>query len=152
MLVNTTPRIFFPKVYFDKLRPTFQNHLKLDDAQSLQPRLRVQSQYLNANTLVDAYKAVNVAYNPFTLLTKTETVTLKGMITELGAPIVGRRVMVVLMTSDGNVVEKTWTDLEGNFVFYEIPQNMSLMAVAVDATYKYNAVILSKILTVDNGE
>ena len=101
------------------------------------------------------FPTANYSYNPlfFTVsLGKQNVYDVKGIITELGAPVLDRRVLVVLLTSNGEVVDKVYTDLEGNFVFYEIPQNLSLMAVAIDNTYKYNATILSKILTVDNGE
>lgn len=101
------------------------------------------------------FPTANYSYNPlfFTVsLGKQNVYDVKGIITELGAPVLDRRVLVVLLTSNGEVVDKVYTDLEGNFIFYEIPENMNLMAVAVDSTYKYNAVILSKILTIDNGE
>ena len=96
----------------------------------------------------------NYNYNPLfftTSLGKQNVYDVKGVITELGAPVLDRRVLVILLTSNGEVVDKVYTDLEGNFIFYEIPENMNLMAVAVDSTYKYNAVILSKILTTNNG-
>lgn len=101
------------------------------------------------------FPTANYPYNPLfftTSLGKQNVYDVKGVITELGAPVLDRRVLVVLLTSNGEVVDKVYTDLEGNFVFYDIPENMNLMAVAVDSTYKYNAVILSKILTIDNGE
>lgn len=99
------------------------------------------------------FSGTSPVYNPFIFGgIGFTTVTLKGVITELGVPVLDRRVLVVLMTTSGDVVEKVYTDLEGNFIFYEVPENMNLMAVAIDATYKYNAVILSKILTINNGE
>lgn len=120
---------------------------------SNQPRIipRLKAMYENAQSL-PLYVNPPSTFNPFILYnTSLTTCTIQGVVTELGAPVVGKNIKVVLMTSDGDVVEKVWTDLEGNFIFYEIPQNLSLMAVAIDHSYKYNAVILSKILTVDNG-
>lgn len=121
---------------------------------SNQPRLnpKYRDYYKLPRSFNSFFNSVFTVYNPLILaLNESPTVTVQGMITELGAPIIGKRILVVLMTTDGDVVEKVYTDLEGKFVFYDIPENMNLMAVAIDATYKYNAVILSKILTVDNG-
>lgn len=132
---------------------TLSEQTKID--YSNQPRLNPKlKNYFNNSAKIPLYTGTFYSFNPFVLNhigSELPTVTIKGMVTELGAPILGKRVLVILMTTDGNVVEKVHTDLEGNFIFYEIPQNLSLMAVAVDATYKYNAVILAKILTVNNG-
>jgi hypothetical protein len=133
----------------------FQNkseelRLKYTNQPRLNPNYSVY--YKVAKDFAPFFSGTLTVYNPFIFAgLGFNTVTLKGVITELGVPVSDRRVLVVLMTTGGDVVEKVYTDLEGNFIFYEIPENMNLMAVAVDATYKYNAVILSKILTVDNG-
>ena len=127
-----------------------ENNIKYSNQPRLNPKFKDTNRL--PRSFANLFSSVFTVYNPFILaLNESETVTVKGMITDIGAPILGKRILVVLMTSDGEVVEKVFTDLEGNFVFYEIPQNLSLMAVAIDTTYKYNAVILSKILTIDNG-
>lgn len=146
------PRVFDPKTYFDKLKPSLAHSINVSEKFSLQPRLIVQDLFSDTDNILAPYNSFYLNYNPFKLCINAETVTIQGVITELGAPVLKRRVKVVLLTFEGDTVDKTYTDLEGNFVFYEIPQNLSLMAVAIDNTYKYNATILSKILTVDNGE
>ena len=123
-----------------------------DEAKSLQPRLVIQEAYSPTDQMIAKYEEIFKYYNPLTLYIDAPTVTIKGTVTELGAPVLNRRVMVRLTSPDGRYTERTFTDLEGNFVFYEIPQNLSLMAIAVDTTYKYNAVILSKIQTILDGE
>lgn len=127
-----------------------ENKIKYSNQPRLNPKYK--DYYKLPRSFNSFFNSVFTVYNPLILaLNESSTVTVQGMITELGAPIIGKRILVVLMTTDGDVVEKVYMDLEGKFVFYDIPENMNLMAVAVDATYKYNAVILSKILTVDNG-
>ena len=132
---------------------TLSEQTKID--YSNQPRLNSKlKDYYNNSSKLPLYAGTFYSFNPFILNhigAEMATVTIKGVITELGVPVTDRRVLVILMTTNGDVVEKVHTDLEGNFTFYEIPENMNLMAVAVDSTYKYNAVILSKILTIDNG-
>lgn len=138
-----------PPLFFQTLSE--ENKIKYSNQPRLNPKYK--DYYKLPRSFNNFFNSVFTIYNPLIFaLNESTSVTVQGMITELGAPIVGKRILVVLMTTDGDVVEKVYTDLEGNFVFYEIPENMNLMAVAVDATYKYNAVILSKIMTVDNGE
>lgn len=157
-LSNNLPRILPARTFIDlKTKPPIMFETLSEDNKlkySNQPRLnpKYMDYYRTPRSFNSFFSSVFTTYNPFTFaLNESETVTVKGMITELGAPISGKRILVVLMTTDGEVVEKVFTDLDGNFIFYDIPINMNLMAVAVDATYKYNAVILSKIMTVDNG-
>lgn len=122
---------------------------------AMQPRLhpKYKQLYTNSKELTKFFQPTLDQFNPYTLFSVGfDTVDIKGVITENGIPAVGRYIQVVLMTIVGNVMDKVYTDLEGNFVFYEVPQNLSLMAVAIDATFKYNAVILSKILTINTGE
>lgn len=122
---------------------------------TMQPRIHpgFKRIYTNAGGATAALLPTLKTYNSFTFYNTDEnTVTITGVITENGIPVVGRQILVVLMTAEGDAADKVYTDLVGNFTFYEVPQNLSLMAVAIDATFKYNAVILSKILTINTGE
>lgn len=153
-LPQRTPLTYNQRITFEVSFQTLSEKTKID--YSNQPRLnsKFKETYISTSKM-PPYVGASASFNPFILNhigAEVATVTIQGMVTELGAPVLNRKVLVVLMTTFGDVVEKVYTDLEGNFVFYEIPQNLSLMAVAIDNTYKYNATILSKILTVDNGE
>ena len=102
---------------------TLSEQTKID--YSNQPRLNPKlKDYFNNATKIPLYTGTFYSFNPFVLNhigSELPTVTIKGMVTELGAPINNKKILVILMTTDGNVVEKVHTDLEGNFVFYEIP-------------------------------
>lgn len=79
------------------------------------------------------------------------TCTLEGFVQENGRNVVGLSVPVILITTQGLFLQRTVTNQEGFFRFRRVPLDLSVLVIAVDTTYKYNAVVFANIKTLESN-
>ena len=101
-----------------------------------------ESVYLNLNS-----NNFNPLSSQNIYLSKKDSVVLKGQVFKEGLPIKSM-VKVLALTSEGILLQTTFTDSEGYFTFYNIPRHLSVVLVAIDKTEVYNATVISSIKTI----
>lgn len=102
--------------------------------------------------LIDYYKNLNDNLNRILDSYHNEaTCTLEGFVQENGRNVVGLSVPVILITTQGLFLQRTVTNQEGFFIFRRVPLELSVLVIAVDTTYKYNAVVLANIKTLESN-
>lgn len=77
----------------------------------------------------------------------------RGFLASLGngRNVVGLSVPVILITTQGLFLQRTVTNQEGFFRFRRVPLDLSVLVIAVDTTYKYNAVVFANIKTLESN-